>query len=310
MSIPKIIHYFYDDIDIWKKNNSNMFRMCYYSWKKYCPDYEIKLWHPLMPEIKLMLKDSKFLRECYKKKFWAFMSDYVRYYALYNHGGIYLDTDVQLLKNFDNYLDDSFFCSIEGDIICGENIPEPAIMGGEKGHVIFKETLDIYNSDKIFEFDCIIANMVLKDVLKEKTNFTRIPYKDDYGKLAEIYYNSEIHTTQVKDLNLYMNQEIFENKNFSIKIYPSQYFCPTWDTHSENAITDKTVSIHWNQSSWWYINKKLRKLQSLRFRNPIKKFLYLHSECIGKFLTLFIPVKNLRKQVRHKIIDSFNNLQY
>lgn len=308
MTIPKVIHYFFDDIDIWKKNNSNIFRMCYFSWKKYCPDYEIKLWHPLMPEFKQMLKSSRFLRECYKMKLWAFISDYVRYYALYHYGGIYLDTDVQLLKNFDEFLDNRFFCSIEGDIIDGENIPEPAVMGGEKGHNLFEQVLDIYNTDKIFGMDCIIANMVLKDVLKRSVNFVKIPYKGNYTDLATAFYNPKIYKTQINNFKLYKNQEIFSDEKFGIKIYPSEYFCPTWDTFSEKAVTDKTVSIHWNQSSWWHKNKKLRKIQALRFKNPIKRCVYLMSAFIGRLLTLPIPVKNLRKQIRCKIIYLLENL--
>ena len=88
MSVPKIIHYFYDDISIWEKNSSPQFRICYASWKKFCPDYEIKLWHVNMPEFKEMLKESKFLRECYKRKMYAFIADYVRYYALYNYNAL------------------------------------------------------------------------------------------------------------------------------------------------------------------------------------------------------------------------------
>lgn len=308
MAVPKIIHYFFDDIDIWKKNNSNVFRMCYFSWKKYCPDYKIKLWHPQMSEFKEMLSKSEFLRECYKMKFNAFMSDYVRYYALYNYGGIYLDTDVQLLNNFDEYLDNRFFCSIEGDIVKGENIPEPAIMGGEKGHFVFEKVLDVYNTDKIFKEDCILANIVLKNVLKQYANFARISYCGNNSNLADAFYNPEIYTNQIKDFNLYKNQEIFSDKKLGINIYPSEYFCPTWDTFCEKAVTDKTVSIHWNQSSWWHQNKKLRIIKSLRYKNPIKKFLYLNSRCIGRIFTFFIPISDLRRQIRHRIIYNLENL--
>ena len=115
----KIHHYFFDDINIWAKSSSPHFRMCYASWKKFCPDYEIKLWHTKMPEFQDILNRSKFVRECYKRKMYALIADYVRYYALYRYGGIYIDTDVQLLNNFDKYLDKEFFVSIEADIIDG-----------------------------------------------------------------------------------------------------------------------------------------------------------------------------------------------
>lgn len=128
-TIPKIIHYFYDDIEVYKKSKSSTFRMCYTSWIEKCPDYEIKLWHDKLPEFQEMLNNSRFLRECYKKGLWAYVADYVRYWALYNYGGIYLDTDIQLVKNFDAFLEKGFFVSIEGDIIDCENVPEPANNG-------------------------------------------------------------------------------------------------------------------------------------------------------------------------------------
>ena len=137
--MKKIIHYFFDDIDIWRKGKTTSFTMCYASWKKICPDYEIMLWHDKMPEFQEMLRQSRFLQECYKRKLWAFVSDYVRYYALYKYGGIYMDTDVQLIKSPDDFLDKPFFCSIEGDIRKGKNIPEPAFMGAEKGHIVLKK---------------------------------------------------------------------------------------------------------------------------------------------------------------------------
>lgn len=61
------------------------------------------------------------------------------------------NTDIQLMKNLDEFLDKDFFCSIEGDIFWGENIPESAFLGGVKGHPIFKRMLDIYNSVKSSE---------------------------------------------------------------------------------------------------------------------------------------------------------------
>ena len=78
--MQKVIHYFYDDVDIWRKGKAHsVFRICYTSWLRHCPNYGMKLWHPEMPEFQQMLKDSRFLRECYERKMWAFVSDYVRF---------------------------------------------------------------------------------------------------------------------------------------------------------------------------------------------------------------------------------------
>ena len=247
----KIIHYFYDNTAIWRKNTSSTYRICYNSWLRNCPDYEIKLWHDKMPEFQDMLKQSKFLRECYSRKMWAFVSDYIRYYALYHYGGIYLDTDVELLQNFDKYINNPFFVSIEGDIWYGENVPEPAVMGGEKEHYIFKAVLNLYNSDKILGIDCLMAPRILQIVLSQTIGFTKIDYNKKFKEKAEQYYNKDRWVSTIKDIDVYKNQKIYRNEPFNVFIYPSEYFCPAWSSFGPDAFTKNTVSIHWNQSSWW-----------------------------------------------------------
>lgn len=185
--MPKIIHYFYDDVDIWRKSAAPQFRICYASWLKFCPDYEIKLWHTEMPEFKEILKKSRFVRECYKRKLWAFIADYIRHYALYNYGGIYLDTDVQLVKSLDEYVDKPFFCSIEADFYKGKNLLESAVMGGQKGHKVFKDMLKIYNTDKIFSIPYFIDPIVLTKYIRENYKFENISYPEELLKKAETY---------------------------------------------------------------------------------------------------------------------------
>ena len=298
----KIIHYFYDDIDIWKKNPSPQFRMCYASWKKFCPDYEIKLWHTDMPEFKEILKQSKFVRECYKRKMWAFLADYVRYYAIYNYGGIYLDTDVQLLSDFDKYLDKQFFTSIEGDILYGKNVPEPAIIGGEKGNYILKKVLDLYNSDEIFKIDFPTANIVLQKVLQAEVGFENIEYSKDFNDRQSIIYDKSIPCRTLDDYEMYRNQKIFKSDKYGVEIYPSEYFVPTWNVFEDRAFTDNTISIHWGQCSWWDSKGKLREIESYRYKNPIKRWWYVNSDTIAKSLTFWIPGKKQRRVVRNLIV--------
>lgn len=298
--MQKIIHYFYDDIDIWKRNNSPTFRICYASWLKFCPDYEIKLWHTGMPEFQEILKQSKFVRECYKRKMWAFIADYIRHYALFHYGGIYLDTDVQLLKNFDDFLDKPFFCSIEGDIYKGNNITESAVLGGEKGHIFFKEMLDIYNSDEIFSINYLIDPIVLSEYLRKKIGFTTIPYTNN--KYSELYAReySKKDYGPLANYELYLNQTIFYDAETGAEIYPCEYFCPAWFSFAEKAFTDKTVSIHWNQSSWWKDSaKNMREIQSFRYKNPVKRWLYINLLCLAKLAILLIPNKDIRKKIRN-----------
>ena len=300
--MQKIIHYFYDDVDIWKRSNAPTFRMCYASWLKFCPDYEIKLWHVGMPEFQEILKQSKFVRECYKRKMWAFIADYIRHYALYHYGGIYLDTDVQILKNFDEFLDKSFFCSIEGDIYKGHNIVESAVIGGEKGHIFFKEMLDIYNSDEIFKINYLIDPIVLSEYLNKKCGFKIIPYRnDEYFNLYVSEYSKKDYGA-LTNYELYLNQTIFKDIETGAEIYPSEYFCPSWSSFGEKAFTDKTVAIHWNQSSWWKgSTKKIRELNAFRYKNPIMRWFYVNSLYIFKLIILLTPDKKTRKKLRNYI---------
>lgn len=298
--MPKIIHYFYDDVDIWRKSAAPQFRICYASWLKFCPDYEIKLWHTEMPEFKEILKKSRFVRECYKRKLWAFIADYIRHYALYNYGGIYLDTDVQLVKSLDEYVDKPFFCSIEADFYKGKNLLESAVMGGQKGHKVFKDMLKIYNTDKIFSIPYFIAPIVLTKYIRENYKFENISYPEELLKKAETYYKDK-NNCQLKDYNLYKNQQV--TKLDDIEIYPSEYFCPSWTTFGEKAFTANTVTIHWNQSSWWKSGTKVREVEAIRYKNPLKRMWHVHSPHVAKALTFAIPNAVTRRKIRKLIIE-------
>ncbi len=158
--IPKIIHY------CWFGNQpKNAFiKSCIRSWKKYCPEYKIKEWN----ERNFDISNIEFVQEAYQQKKWAFVADYVRLYALYNEGGIYLDTDVKVFKKFDIYLSYNFFTSIEKhpsffekenqDKIDKNGYPIhdhllmegmgilSAVMGCQKGLPYIKDCIDYYNT--------------------------------------------------------------------------------------------------------------------------------------------------------------------
>ena len=300
MAIPKIIHYFYDDADIWTKNTKSQVRMCINSWLKYCPDYKIMLWHDKMPEFQEIIKKSKFVQQAYELKLWAFVADYIRFYALQKFGGIYLDTDVQLVGNFDKFLNDRFFCSIELDVLDNENVPEPAVMGAEPNHPLCDKVLSIYESDEIFSIDNFIANVITKKALKELCGFKYINYSsEEYKQNAIFLYKNAPKAYQPDDYNLYLNQKIWQDKNKEVTIYPNEYFCPSWSKYKTKAFTDNTVAIHWNQSSWWD-EDKLVKIRAFKIKNPVKRFFYLHKKI---FQSIF-SIKNSDDK-KHKILTIF-----
>lgn len=157
-------------------------------------------------------------------KLWAFVADYVRLYALYKYGGIYLDTDVELLNNFDAFLNDGFFVSIEGDILNHENVPEPAVMGSTAGHSLLKTAMSLYEDDKIFELKNPIANVILKTALQNLTGFKTIPYKTkDLSARAESLYACH---RRLDDFNLYQNQQVFRDEERNVSVYCFNRYAP------------------------------------------------------------------------------------
>ena len=139
---------------------SDLIKRCMESWRKYLPDYEIREWN----ESSFDLNFNKFVRQSYDAKKYAFTSDVIRLYALYKEGGIYLDTDVEVFKPLDEFLNEKAFTGFESI-----GFPVCATMGAEKGNPIIKELLDYYN-DKDFE---IKTNTVIMSEILEKHGIDR-----------------------------------------------------------------------------------------------------------------------------------------
>ncbi|MBP3463612.1 MAG: hypothetical protein J6K45_03935 [Clostridia bacterium] len=108
MSIPKKIHY------CWFGNGDKpeLVEKCIKSWKKYCPDYEIIEWNESNYDVTM----CDYSKEAYENKKWAFVTDYARLWIIYNHGGIYLDTDVEIIKNIDFILETDSFLASEDNV--------------------------------------------------------------------------------------------------------------------------------------------------------------------------------------------------
>ena len=130
--IDKVIHY------CWFGGNpkSDLINRCIESWKKYCPDYQIIEWNESNFDINM----CKYTRNAYNDKKYAYVSDVARVWAVYNNGGIYLDTDVEIYKSLDELLNyDAFFC-----IDNGRSIATGLGCGAEKNHISMKILLDDY----------------------------------------------------------------------------------------------------------------------------------------------------------------------
>ena len=138
--IPKKIHY------IWLGRNekNDRIKLCIESWKKYLPDYEIIEWN----EDNFPMEYNDFFKQAYDSKKWAFASDVARLYVLYKYGGIYMDTDVELYKPLDEFLDNEGFIGFED-----KHYLSTATIGSVANNPIIKTILDFYNCVDFKKYD-------------------------------------------------------------------------------------------------------------------------------------------------------------
>ena len=198
---------------------------CIESWKKYLPEYELYLWN----EDNFDVNSSKFVKEAYHNKKYAFVTDVVRLYALYNFGGVYMDTDVEVLRPLDDFLKYPAFSGFEVE----EAIPT-GIMGAEKGSPWAKRELDYYE-----DLSFILSNGA----------FNTKP-------------NVQIITEHALALGLIPNGK-FQIVNDELAIFPKDYFCPKSYIDGQIYLTEHTYTIHHFAGSWHNedkLNKSLKKM--------------------------------------------------
>lgn len=212
--IPKKIHF------CWLSGEEypELVQKCIHSWKEKLPDYEIKCWDTKNFDVNI----CRYTREAFQTKKYAFVSDYVRLYALYHEGGIYLDSDIEVLKNFDDLLQNSAFTGFEKN----NQTVAAWIFGSEKKNPIFKEFLDYY-VDKVF----ILPN--------GEYDLTPNPFP-----VTDICVNHGLKLNGKK-------QELD-----SITVYPRDYFCPYNRATEELNITENTYCIHYFNGAWISGDKK------------------------------------------------------
>ena len=221
--IPKVIHYCW----FGRGEMPKLMKKCINSWKKYCPDYQIIEWN----EENFDVDSSIFVQQAYANKKWAFVSDYVRLYVLYHYGGIYLDTDVELIKPLDPFLNHTAFSGFETP-----KQLQTGVIAAEKKHKAIKVWLDYYNSREF-----------LVDGQPEKE--------------PNVKYMTEIFLQYGLQLN-----DTYQTV-CDMAIYPQTFFCPLCITSVEKKISRDTVAIHHFASTW---RKKVR-LKLLQKFVDIKK---------------------------------------
>lgn len=216
--IPKKIHY------CWIGGNPlpKSAKKCIASWKKYCPDYEIIEWN----ESNYDFTKNQYMREALEAKKWGFVPDYARLDIIYKHGGIYLDTDVEIIKSFDSLLENKGFAGFESK----EYVALGLGFGAEAGNPVIKALLDSYDD----------LHFINKD-----------------GSLNMVP-SPQLNTVTLANIGLVRNGEK-QLINDSFTIFPPEYFCPKSFYDGVIRRTKKTYSIHHFDASWFDNDKQKEK---------------------------------------------------
>lgn len=232
--IPKRIHYCW----FGQGHQPALVQRCIKSWKEKMPDYELMLWN----EENFDISSNSYTKEAYQLGKYAFVSDYVRLYALYMLGGVYMDTDVEMLRPLDFFLDLPAFSGFED----GKFI-QTSLIGSEINGKWVEEQLNYYNQ----------RNFINKD-----------------GK-PDLTTNVKIISENMKKGGFIFDNTIRDYKGM-MTVYPSEYFCPkSYDT-GRIMITENTYCIHHFAESWIPRSKKMKRkvvdLVGERNFNLLKKF--------------------------------------
>lgn len=233
--IPKVIHYFwFGNKSIPAEDLRNID-----TWKKYCPDCELRLWNEHNYEI----PDIPYVREAYESKNWAHLSDYARLDVVYKFGGVYFDTDVELLRSIDELFELDAFVGFED----GYHVNTGQGFGAKQGSEAIKAMLDVYKN----------------------RHYCTGPSIYDMTPCPIINTEALINVGLIPDNS--------RQKVLDMEIFPTDYFCPKDMETDKIKITNNTYGIHHFHASWYTPKmkrqqsrcKKIRSIFGIRLGNLI-----------------------------------------
>lgn len=239
MSIPKIIHYCW----FGKGEMPKIAKKCIKSWKKYCPDFQIICWN----EDNFDFSKNRYMLEAYKAGKWAFVSDVVRLQVVYEFGGVYLDTDVELIKPIDDLIQTEGFMGFDEKGIIATGLG----FGAEKGNKIIGEFLKDYEDISF---------------IKPDGSYDLTPCPDR-------------NTDTLKRLGMDINNT--SQKFLNMVFLPKEYLCPMDYYSGKKNITKNTYSIHHYSASW--TSKVTKRTTAIKRIIGVK----MYNKLYGKFLHNF-----------------------
>lgn len=213
--IPKKIHY------IWLGGNkkSNLSNICINSWYEKLYDYEIIEWNESNLNLDKIASENSFFAKCRQYKLWAYMADYLRLVLLYEHGGIYMDTDVQVLQSYNPLLNNNFFIGLETGNYIGTGV-----IASEPHNSIIKRTLDFYN-ELIWKTELYTIPQIMTKTLENIDKEGWCIYPMDY--FAPYDYNTTF------------NRSIITKNTYAI-----HWFVGSWGDKKEISTFLQTKHIH------------------------------------------------------------------
>lgn len=260
--IPKTIHYCW----FGHSEKPELFEKCLNSWKKYCPDYEIKEWN----EDNFDIHCCDYVQEAYEAGKWAFVTDYARLWIIYHYGGIYLDTDVEVVKTYDDLLSNKAFFGFEnvGLAVDDSLIATGLGFGAHAHNRIVERMLNAYQG----------VHFVNED---GSYNLTTCPMRN-MNAISDLLPND-----YSPDMMIDIGDAV---------LYPSEYFCPLDARGIKMTRTKNTYSIHWYSASWLSPDEQIVH----QYRVLKNKYQNILGNKIGYYMVRFIYLfkPNERKIIR------------